>query len=76
VTKIREKSCDSKQSDQIGRIFVFWAIVYFGQFFSNYRSQNFLATFSKVCKRYALIFQKMGWAKFWGDFMHKLIWSP
>jgi hypothetical protein len=33
------------QGDQIGRIFVHWAMVYFGQFLENYRSTpNFWAT--------------------------------
>jgi hypothetical protein len=30
------------QGDQIGRIFAYWSIVYFGQFFEDYRnSPNF-----------------------------------
>jgi hypothetical protein len=34
------------QGDQIGRIFAFWAIVFFGQNLENYRnSANFWATF-------------------------------
>jgi hypothetical protein len=36
----------TRQGDQIGRIFAQWAIVYYGQFFENYRSsRHFCATF-------------------------------
>jgi hypothetical protein len=36
----------SEQGDQIGRIFAQWTIVYFGQFFDNYKSgQHFYASF-------------------------------
>jgi hypothetical protein len=39
----------SLQGDQIGRIFAPWVIVYFGQFFENYRSSpHFWSTFSTV----------------------------
>jgi hypothetical protein len=35
-----------KQGGQIGRIFAYWAIVFFGQLFENYRSSaNSWATF-------------------------------
>jgi hypothetical protein len=35
-----------KQGDQIGRIFVQWTIVYFGQFYDNYKSRpHFLPFF-------------------------------
>jgi hypothetical protein len=41
------------QGDQIGRIFAYWAIVYFGQFYENYkRIPNFLGNFfppQKLC---------------------------
>jgi hypothetical protein len=34
------------QGDQIGRIFAFWVIVYFEQFFENYKNNpNFCAAF-------------------------------
>jgi hypothetical protein len=37
------------QGDHIGRIFAYWVIVYFGQWFKNYRgSANFWVTFSTV----------------------------
>jgi hypothetical protein len=37
------------QSDQIGRIFAYWTIVFFGKFFENYTiSQQFLATFFSI----------------------------
>jgi hypothetical protein len=57
------------------RIFAYWVIVYFGQYFENYRSSPDLkATFSKAKIIYSFL-QKMGWATFWAIF-HKLIWSP
>jgi hypothetical protein len=40
---------DLRQGDQIGRIFVHWATVYFRHFLESYRSSaNFGATFSKA----------------------------
>jgi hypothetical protein len=56
------------QGDQIGRIFTQWAIVYFGQWFENYRSSpNFLATFSRSTS-YVLIFAKNDGAIFLATF--------
>jgi hypothetical protein len=47
---------ESIEGDQIGRFFAYWAIVYFGLCFENYRNNpNYLATF---CHGYALIFFK------------------
>jgi hypothetical protein len=65
-----------EQGDQIGRIFVYWVIVYFGQFVENYRSSpNIWTTFihGKSC---AIISTKLGWATFWATFSQKFIWSP
>jgi hypothetical protein len=52
------------QSDQIGRIFTHWVIIYFGQFFLMIEVARFGNTFfhEKGC---ALILTKMGWASFW-----------
>jgi hypothetical protein len=62
------------QGDQIGRFFAAWVIVFFGQFFVNYRlSPNFWGYFfhGKNC---ALILTKNGLG--FGRFFHKFIWSP
>jgi hypothetical protein len=58
----------SQQSDKIGRIFAYWAIVFFGQFSENYiSSPHFLDTFLRgYC--YASILTKMHWATFWASF--------
>jgi hypothetical protein len=43
---------NERQGDQIGRILAYWAIVFFGLFFENYkRSPNVSATFI-YCERY------------------------
>jgi hypothetical protein len=40
---------DAGQGDQIGRIFANWVIVYFGQFYENYKSStHILGIFSAV----------------------------
>jgi hypothetical protein len=52
------------QGDQIGRICAYWAYVYYGQFFDNYRSSaNFWAFFHGT--NYTSILAKIGWATFW-----------
>jgi hypothetical protein len=54
------------QGDQIGRILANWAIVFFGQFFVNYRSRPVLGLlFGAVKSMYVLIVTKMGRATFW-----------
>jgi hypothetical protein len=64
--------CDcTKQGDQIGQIFSFWATFYFGQFLDNYKSsrQHVVAAFSTVHELYLSInFDEMGWAMFWAIF--------
>jgi hypothetical protein len=59
----------SKQGDQIGRIFAFWVIVYFGQFLeNNKRSPNDWTTFSHG-KRYSSIVTKDGFGYILGYFL-------
>jgi hypothetical protein len=54
------------QGDQIGRIFAYWSIVYFGQRLKHYRSSaKFLATFFP---RYVLILTKKWFGYILGDF--------
>jgi hypothetical protein len=73
VRKINEKAQPREQGDQIGRIFAQWVIVYFGQFYKDYRSNpNFWATLSLLI--YYVIFFGKKWLGFGlGDFFHKLI---
>jgi hypothetical protein len=52
---------DAMQGDQIGRIFAYWAIVFFGQFYEKYSSSQKV----KVIYKFR---QKMGWAKLWAIF--------
>jgi hypothetical protein len=55
------------QGDQIGRVFAYWVIVYFGKF-ENYKSSpNFGATFS-YGKLFALILTKNVLGHILGDF--------
>jgi hypothetical protein len=57
----------SEQGDQIGRIFAFWVIVYFGQFLeNNKRSPNDWITFSHG-KRYLSIVTKDGFGNILGN---------
>jgi hypothetical protein len=56
------------QGDQIGRIFAYWAIVFFGQFFENYRrGTNSWATFFHG-KSNALILTKIELGLHFGRF--------
>jgi hypothetical protein len=58
----------ANQGDQIGRIFAYWAIVFFGQFIENYRiSANSWATFFHSIS-YALIFTKKWFGHILGNF--------
>jgi hypothetical protein len=45
---------DWNQGELIGRIFAYWAIVYFGQYFDNYvpKSSTFLGYFSPWLRLY------------------------
>jgi hypothetical protein len=56
------------QGDQIGQIFAYWAIVYFGQFFENdIISPNFWATLFNG-KSYVVIFTKNSLGYIFGRF--------
>jgi hypothetical protein len=55
------------QSDQIGRIFAFWVIVYFRRFFKLQISRNFWVTFFNS-KNYAITLSQHGLAKILGRF--------
>jgi hypothetical protein len=62
----------SKFSLFIGRIFVFWAIVYFWQWFENYRSSGNAWAIIFHGTSYVLILTR----KLVGRLFQKLIWSP
>jgi hypothetical protein len=51
----------------MGRFFYYLAIVYFWQFFEDYRSSPEIATSFFLCENYELILKKMGCAHL-GDF--------
>jgi hypothetical protein len=59
----------------IGRIFAFWAIVYFGKFLGSCKSSPhfYQLVFHGKVLRY---FGKKGLGGILGDFFHDLIWSP
>jgi hypothetical protein len=65
--------------NKIGRIFVYWAIVYFGRFFRNYRSNpNFFGYFFHGTYKLCIDFdQKMGNVIYighiLGDFLHSAV---
>jgi hypothetical protein len=57
------------QGDQIGRIFAYWGIVFFGQFFLFTEGAfNFWPTFSKGKIMYIFILTKNGLGCILGDF--------
>jgi hypothetical protein len=67
------------QGDQIGRIFAQWVIVFFGQFYKNYRSSpkfHIGRLFFTYTYRYYVVIltKKMVWQHF-GRFFYKLLWS-
>jgi hypothetical protein len=59
-----------EQGDQLGRIFNQWVIVYFGQWFENYKTiAHFWATFFHATYHLCINFdKKIGWATFWAIF--------
>jgi hypothetical protein len=60
---------------RVTRFFAYWVIVYFGQFYENYRnSPYFLLLFPR--KKLCINFDKNRLGYILGDFFHKLIWSP
>jgi hypothetical protein len=63
-----------EQGDQIGRIFAYWVIVYFGMFLIAEVAYKVWLLFSAE-KVIHYICQKLGWATFWAIF-NKLIWLP
>jgi hypothetical protein len=65
-----------RQGDQIGRIFPHWVSVYFGQFSVNFRSSPNLWATVFHWKVYVLILTKKCVGQHFGQFFHKLIWSP
>jgi hypothetical protein len=57
------------QGDQIGRIFAYWTIVYFGQLLKMTEVSLFLGLLLNSGKRHvALILTKMGLAALWAIF--------
>jgi hypothetical protein len=60
------------QGDQIGRIFAYWAIVYFEQFIKLHRRSPDIWTAYFHEKSYVLILPK----KWVGLHFQRLIWSP
>jgi hypothetical protein len=67
---VGEETLES-QCDQIGRIFVYWAIVFKGQLFDNYRSSPKLFH----CKKLCISFDKNRVGLHLRRFFRKLIWS-
>jgi hypothetical protein len=64
-----------KQCDQIGRIFIQWGIVCFGQSLESYRSIPAPRTFGLLyfMDKFKHKFrQKMGWAIFWAIFFSQI----
>jgi hypothetical protein len=59
----------TRQGDQIGRIFAYWAVYYFWQLFDNYRRNKKIGLlFTMEQATYVLILTKKGWATFWAIF--------
>jgi hypothetical protein len=51
------------QGDQIGRIFAYWAIHFFGQFFEDWNSRPKKFPWSKLCINF--VKKYVGWATVW-----------
>jgi hypothetical protein len=64
------------QGDRIGRIFASWAIVYYGHFFENSRSSPKVVGYFFPRLRILLNFSLKRVGLLFGQFFHKLIWSP
>jgi hypothetical protein len=61
---------EAEQSDQIGRIFDYWAIIYFGPFiWENYRSSQFFGLLFPAVKAMYSLWQKTGLGLTLGDFL-------
>jgi hypothetical protein len=65
---------DWNQGDQIGRIFSYWTIVYFGQSFLNYKSAQHFKILLFIRKSNVLVLTNTG--PQFGRLFRKLIWSP
>jgi hypothetical protein len=63
------------QGDQVGPLFTYWVIIYFGQFFKLQNELTFLGIFY-TGESYVLILTKKWVGLEFGWFFHKLIWSP
>jgi hypothetical protein len=64
----RDITFGQNQGDQIGRIFAYWSIIYFGLYFETYRcNANFWTTFFYGTS-YVLILTNIVWATFWATF--------
>jgi hypothetical protein len=57
-----------RQGDQIGRIFVYWVIVYFGWFFLITEVAYIFLVLLSHGKLDEIILTKMGWAALWANF--------
>jgi hypothetical protein len=53
-----------KKVDQKGRIFAYWAVIYFGKYFENCESSSQIWTTFFHSASYVLILPKKGWATF------------
>jgi hypothetical protein len=62
-------SADANQGDQIGRMFVHWAIVFVGQFFQITEGAQMHAQLFSPRKKPCINFEKkLFWATFWAIF--------
>jgi hypothetical protein len=69
------KDVGGMQGDLIGRILVYWTVVFFDQFLKIAELEQFWASISPSTS-HVLILRKHGMGYILGDFFNKLIWSP
>jgi hypothetical protein len=66
---------DHSQGDQIGRIFAYWAIVYFGHLLKITEVGSVGNFFQQKKNQKIIYFDKKRLGLHFGDFFHKLTWS-
>jgi hypothetical protein len=64
------------QGDQIGRIFAYWAILFFGQFFLTTEEAQFFGKLFSLVKNIVLFLTKTAQATFWAMFFSNSTGHP
>jgi hypothetical protein len=69
LPKRRKFARSGHQGDQIGRIFAYWVIVYYGQFYAKkYHRSKIFGLLLFMVKVMCLFSPKVDWVTFWATF--------